>query len=103
MLTVNNNVYIIVIYGVITVNYCKCILLHSPVNSYLYVHYILDLKKILIIYYRIPINCVLLVSDILSNKCMAGFILARWKIMVCVLFVLIVNGFAYIHVSILIN
>ena len=27
MLTVNNNVYIIVIYVVITVDYCKCILL----------------------------------------------------------------------------
>ena len=41
MLTVN--VYIIVIYDVITVDYCKCILLYSPLNSYLYVHWILDL------------------------------------------------------------
>ena len=32
-----NNVYIIVIYVVITVNYCKSILLYSPLNSYLYV------------------------------------------------------------------
>ena len=32
MLTVN--VYIIVIYDVITVDYCKCILLYSPLNSY---------------------------------------------------------------------
>ena len=39
MLTVN--VYIIVIYDVITVDYCKCILLYSPLNSYLYVHWIL--------------------------------------------------------------
>ena len=31
MLTVN--VYIIVIYDVITVDYCKCILLYSPLNS----------------------------------------------------------------------
>ena len=30
MLTVN--VYIIVIYDVITVDYCKCILLYSPLN-----------------------------------------------------------------------
>ena len=44
MLTVNNNVYIIVIYVVIIVNYCKCILLYSPLNSYLYVHWILDFK-----------------------------------------------------------
>ena len=42
MLTVN--VYIIVIYEVITVDYCKCILLYSPLNSYLYVHWILDFK-----------------------------------------------------------
>ena len=33
MLTVN--VYIIVIYDVITVDYCKFILLYSPLNSYL--------------------------------------------------------------------
>ena len=38
------NVYIIVIYDVITVDYCKCILLYSPLNSYLYVHWILDFK-----------------------------------------------------------
>ena len=44
MLTVNNNVYIIVIYVVITVNYCKCIFLYSPLNSYLYVHWVLDFK-----------------------------------------------------------
>ena len=36
------NVYIIVIYDVITVDYCKCILLYSPLNSYLYVYWILD-------------------------------------------------------------
>ena len=42
MLTVN--VYIIVIYDMITVDYCKCILLYSPLNSYLYVHWILDFK-----------------------------------------------------------
>ena len=36
MLTVN--VYIIVIYDVITVDYCKCILLYSPLNSYLYMY-----------------------------------------------------------------
>ena len=35
MLTVN--VYIIVIYVVITSNYCTCIWLYSPLNSYLYV------------------------------------------------------------------
>ena len=38
--TANNNVYIIVIYVIITLNYCKCILLYSPLNSYLYVHWI---------------------------------------------------------------
>ena len=42
MLTVN--VHIIVIYDVITVDYYKCILLYSPLNSYLYVHWILDFK-----------------------------------------------------------
>ena len=47
MMTVN--VYIIVIYDVITVYYCKCILLYSPLNSYLYVHWILDIKLILFI------------------------------------------------------
>ena len=43
MLTVN--VYIIVSYDVITVDYCKCILLYSLLNSYLYVHWILDFNK----------------------------------------------------------
>ena len=47
MLTVN--VYIIVIYDEITVDYCKCILLYSPLNSYLYVHWILDFKQILLL------------------------------------------------------
>ena len=47
MLTVN--VYIIVIYDVITVDYCKSILLFSPLNSYLYVHWILDFKLILLL------------------------------------------------------
>ena len=37
-------IIIIVIYDVITVDYCKCILLYSPLNSYLYVHWILDFK-----------------------------------------------------------
>ena len=41
MLTVN--VYII-IYDVITVDYCKCILLYNPLNSYLYAPWILDFK-----------------------------------------------------------
>ena len=45
-----NNVYIIVIYVVITVNYCKLmLLLYSPLNSYLYVHWILDFKLILLL------------------------------------------------------
>ena len=49
MLTENNNVYIIVISVVITVNYCKSIvLLYSPLNSYLYVHWILGFKYILL-------------------------------------------------------
>ena len=40
-----NNVYIIVSYVVITVNYCKCmLLLYSPLNSYVYVHWKLDFK-----------------------------------------------------------
>ena len=40
-----NSFYIIVTYVVITVNYCKCmLLLYSPLNSYLYVHWILDFK-----------------------------------------------------------
>ena len=47
MLTVN--VYIIVIYDVITVDYCKCILLYSPLYSYLYVHWILDFNYILLL------------------------------------------------------
>ena len=37
-------IYDIVIYVVITVNYCKCILLYSPLNSFLFVHWILDFK-----------------------------------------------------------
>ena len=41
----NNNVYTIAISVVITVNYCKCILVYSPLNSYLYVHWTLDLYK----------------------------------------------------------
>ena len=32
-----------------TVDYCKCILLYSPLNSYLYVHWILDFKSILLL------------------------------------------------------
>ena len=47
MLTVN--LYILVIYDVITVDYCKCILLYSSLNSYLYVHWILDFKLILLL------------------------------------------------------
>ena len=40
-----NNVYIFVIYIVITVNYCKCmLLLYSPLNSYIYGHWILIFK-----------------------------------------------------------
>ena len=43
-LTGNNN-DIIIIHVVITVNYYKCILLlYGPLNSYLYVHWILDFK-----------------------------------------------------------
>ena len=50
MLT-ENNLYIIVIYVVITVNYCKSIvLLYSPLTSYLYVHWILN--KYYYYYYR---------------------------------------------------
>ena len=45
------NVYIIVIYDAIIVDYCKCILLYSPLNSYVYVHWILDFKINIIIYY----------------------------------------------------
>ena len=38
-----NSLYIIVISVVITVNYCKCmLLLYSPLNSYLYVHWTLN-------------------------------------------------------------
>ena len=37
--------YIIIISVIITVNYCKCILLlYSPLNSYLHIHWILDFK-----------------------------------------------------------
>ena len=49
MLTVN--VYIIVIYDVITVDYCKCILLYSPLNSYLYVHWVSDFKYIFLLFF----------------------------------------------------
>ena len=42
MLTVN--VYIIVIFVVVTVNYWKCILLYIPLNLYIYVHWIMDFK-----------------------------------------------------------
>ena len=38
------NAYIIVIYDVITVYHCKCILLYSPLTSYHYVHWILDIN-----------------------------------------------------------
>ena len=51
-LTEHNNIsplYINVISVVITVNYCKSILLlYSPLTSYLYVHWILDLINIII-------------------------------------------------------
>ena len=46
MLTVN----VYVIYDVITVDYCKCILLYSPLNLYLYVHWILYFKLLLLLY-----------------------------------------------------
>ena len=55
MLTVN--VFIIVIYDVITVDYCKCILLYSPLNSYLYVHWILDFKSILLLLFIVVEEC----------------------------------------------
>ena len=45
-----NSWYIIVISVIIAVNYCKCmLLLYSPLNSYLYVHWILDVKSILLV------------------------------------------------------
>ena len=45
------NVCNVVIYVVITVNYCKCmLLLYSPLNSYLYVHWILDILLLLCLY-----------------------------------------------------
>ena len=37
---------------VITVDYCTCILLYSPLNSYLYVHWMLDFKYILLLLSR---------------------------------------------------
>ena len=40
-----NIVYIIVIYVVITVDHCKC-MLYSPLSSYLYVHWILLLLMV---------------------------------------------------------
>ena len=44
ILTENNNVYIIAMYVVITVNYCKCLLfLYSPLNSYHYVESTLNI------------------------------------------------------------
>ena len=47
-----NNVYIIDI--VVTVNYCKWIvLLYSPLNSYLYVHSILDFQEIVLLSGRV--------------------------------------------------
>ena len=56
MLT-ENNLYIIVISVVITVKYCKStVLLYSPLNSYLYVHWILDCKvniMLSVIYIRV--------------------------------------------------
>ena len=57
MLTVN--VYIIVIYGVITVNYYKCILLFSPLNSHLYVFWfwILDFINKYYYYYIFVNDC----------------------------------------------
>ena len=48
-------IYTIVIYNVITVDYCKCILLYSPLNSYLYVHWILDFEYILLLV--LPYSC----------------------------------------------
>ena len=49
------SLYIIVIYVVITVKYCKrMLLLDSPLNSYLYVHWILDFKYILLLD-RVPL------------------------------------------------
>ena len=53
MLTINNNVYsihIVHIIVVITVNYCTCILLYRPLNSYLYVHWILKINIIILIF-----------------------------------------------------
>ena len=52
MPTVNNNVciaHIIVIFGVIIVNSCKCTLLYSPLNSYLYLRWTLDFKYIVLL------------------------------------------------------
>ena len=55
MLTVN--VYIIVIYDVITVDYCKCILLYSPLNSYLYVHWTLNKYYYYLLVYDLRETC----------------------------------------------
>ena len=42
---INNSNINMVFNVVITFNYCKCmLLLYSPLNSYLYVHWILDFK-----------------------------------------------------------
>ena len=47
----NSSIFEILLFiVVITVNYCKCmLLLYSPLNSYLYVHWILDFKSILLL------------------------------------------------------
>ena len=49
MLTVNNNVYIIVIYVAITVNYCKYILLYSTELVSLCT---LDITLVTLVYYN---------------------------------------------------
>ena len=80
MLTVN--VYIIVIYDMITVDYCKCILLYSPLNSYLYVHWILLYILLLLIsilchtyklYERLILNRITPTVESHLNKGQAGF------------------------------
>ena len=59
-LTVHNNVFmvnIIVICALITVNYCKCILLlYNPLISYHYVHWILYLSTLNIFYFYCALN-----------------------------------------------
>ena len=66
------NVYIIVIYDVITVDYCKCILLYSPLNSHLYVHWIL-LLNIIIIRTRASLDPCLLCVPPISKTCANSF------------------------------